>query len=99
MTVQLLPSPNGVGLALRGLKTRTFARKERDIMHDEQYILLNQMRIAERLADAERARLLASATEGVTMRRVVAARVGGVLVRVGQWLQATDEAPQAATTG
>lgn len=65
-------------------------------MHDEQYILLCRMRIAERLADAERARLLDSVARDGTVRRIIAVRVGGTLVRVGQWLQVVGEARDVA---
>lgn len=67
-------------------------------MHDEQAILLCRLRLDERLAEAEWERLVHQSTGGREGWRVLVAGIGGTLVRVGQRLQATGEAPHATAT-
>lgn len=68
-------------------------------MHDELELIICRLRIADRHREAERLRLVQQATGGTPARRSVAVRLGSVLVRVGQRLEATDDVRCAATAG
>ncbi len=68
-------------------------------MHYEQELIVCRLQIADRLREAEQLRLVRAATSSTAVWQRAAARVGGVLVRVGQWLQTTGEARQATAAG
>lgn len=57
-------------------------------MHDERDYVLACLYIKDRLAEADRERLLHEAPGEQSMQQAVAARTGATLVRLGQWLEA-----------
>lgn len=59
---------------------------------DERNLLLAQMYISDRLAQAAQMRLLHEATQTRHPRERVAARIGALLIRTGRWLEAAGGA-------